>query len=65
MKGVENMLEIETAGGKPINRPKSWEEDQRQRKKETKKKNWFWNGDFDVLLFVPHTPGGQLAKLMR
>ena len=59
------MQDIETAGGRPINRSKSWEEDLRQRTKEMKKKNWFRKGDFDVPLFVPHTPGGQLAKMMR
>jgi hypothetical protein len=64
VKGFEKMQDIETAGGRPINRPKSWEEDLRQRTKEMKKKNWFRKGDFDVPLFVPHTPGGPLAKMM-
>ena len=65
VKGFEKMQDTETAGGRPINRPKSWEEDLKQRTKEMKKKNWFRKGNFDVPLFVPHTPGGQLAKIMR
>ena len=59
------MLEEEENGGRPINRPKSWEEDKRQRKKELQKRTWFRKGGFDVPLFVPHTPRGVLAKAMR
>ena len=65
VQGFDKMQDIENSGGRPINRPRFWEDDQRQKKKESKKKNWYRTGNFDVPLFVPHTPGGQLAKLMR
>ena len=41
-----------------------WDEDNRQKKKATQSKNWFRKGGFDVPLFVPCTPGGELAKRM-
>ena len=56
MEGFDKMLE-ERRGGKPINTPRSWEEDQRQKKKELQPKSWFRKGGYDVPLFVPHTPG--------
>ena len=47
------------------NQRRTWNQDQRQKKKELQKKNWFAKGGYDVPLFVPHTPGGELAKRMR
>ena len=34
VEGFDKMLEEEQNGGRPINRPKSWQEDKRQKKKE-------------------------------
>ena len=59
------MLQREANEGVPINKPRAYEEDQRQRKKFFQKKCWFKKGGYDVPLFVPHTPGGELAKRMR
>ena len=58
VQGFDKMQDIENSGGRPINRPRFWEDDQRQKKKESKKKNWFRKGNFDVPVLVPHTPGG-------
>ena len=65
VEGFDKMLEEEQNGGRPINRPKSWEEDKRQKKKELQKRTWYRKGGFDVPIFVPHTPRGVLAKAMR
>ena len=65
MEGYDKMLEVERRGGRPVNRPRSWGEDERQKKKELQGKNWFRAGGFDVPLFVPHTPHGELAKRMK
>jgi hypothetical protein len=65
VEGFDKMAEVARSGGQPINRPRSWEEDRRRRKKELQKKNWFRPGGFDVPLFVPHTPRGELAQRMR
>ena len=63
--GYDKMRAEELRGGRPVNRPRTWEEDQRQTRKEDQSKNWFRKGGFDVPLFVPHTPGGELANKIR
>ena len=39
--------------------------DKRQKKKELQKSNWYKNGGYEVPLFIPHTPRGELAQKMR
>ena len=58
VEGFDKMLEEEINGGRPINRPRTWEEDRRQKKKELQKRNWYRKVGYDVPLFVPHTPRG-------
>ena len=41
VEGFDKMVEEEQNGGQPINRPRSWEEDRRQKKKELQKRNWY------------------------
>ena len=59
------MVKLEREGGRPVNRPRSWEEDKRQKKKHLKKQNRFHSGGHHVPVFVPHTPGSELARRMR
>ena len=59
------MVESKKSWGRPINRPRSWQADQRQKQKHDKKKYWFRRGGHHVPLFVPHTPGSELVKLMK
>ena len=65
MEGYDRMLETERRGGRPVNRLRSWGEDERQKKKELQSKTWYRAGGFDVPLFVPHTPHGELARRMK
>ena len=65
VEGFDKMLEVERSGGRPINRLRSWEEDERQKKKELQSKVWYRAGGFDVPLFIPHTPKWELAKRIR
>ena len=65
MAGFNKMVEVEKEGGRPINRPRSWEEDRRQVQKESRQLNWFRAGGHHVPVFVPHTPGSELARRMR
>ena len=65
VEGYEKMFEIEKSGRRPVNRPRTWEEDKRQRKKELEKRNWFRKGGYQIPLFVPHTPGGELVRRMK
>ena len=46
-------------GGKPINRLRSWEEDQRLKKKELWKKTWFRKGGMIYPSLYPITQGGN------
>ena len=56
VEGFEKMLEVKRGGGRPINRQRSWEEEERQKKKELQSKVWFKGGGFDVpLLFSTHS----------
>ena len=65
MVGYDRMLEEERRGGRPVNMSRRWDEDQRQRRKEMQGKEWYRQGGYDVPLFVPHTPRGELAQRMR
>ena len=65
VEGFDKMLRESEQGGRPINSPRTWEEDLRQKNKYFKKKRWFRKGGYDVPLFVPHTPRGELAKKMK
>ena len=65
VEGFHKMIEVSKTGGRPINRARTWEQDKRQKKKELQGRNWYRQGGYDVPLFVPHTPGGELAKRMR
>ena len=63
LKGWDKMVEQQQQkGGRPINRPKSYEETKRKQQKSQKEKNWFKSGRYTSVLFCPWTPGGELAK---
>jgi hypothetical protein len=46
VEGFDRMAEVARSGGRPINRPRTWEEDLRHKKKELKKQDWFRPGGF-------------------
>ena len=54
MTGFDKMVEVERGGRWPVNQPRSWDEDNRQKKKELQGKLSFRKGGFDVPLFVVH-----------
>ena len=63
--GLEKMRGLELEWGCPVSRPRSWEEDKRKCIKELENKNWFRKGGYNVSLFVPHTPGGEIVNRMK
>ena len=65
LAGFKKMVEVEREGGRPVNRTRSWEEDIRQVQKQSRQQNRFATGANHVPVFVPHTPGSELAKRMR
>ena len=52
-------------GMKPLNRPKAWQCEQRERKKKKKRSNWSTKGGYVAPIFVPATPRGELAQELR
>ena len=65
LKGWDKMVEQQRKGGRPINRPKSYEEAKRKQQKSQKQRNWFKTGGYTSVMFCPWTPGGELAKRWR
>ena len=63
--GYDKMRAEELRGGRPVNRPRTWEEDQRQTRKEDQSKNWFRKGGITTTLTVPTTPAGKLASMVK
>ena len=57
------MMENEERGIRPIHRPKGWNRSERIEQKQLKKKNWYKQGGFDSVLFIPATPEGKLKRM--
>ena len=55
----------EKEGIRPIFRPKDWNKDERKKAKKSKKYEWSTKGGYIAPIFVPSSPGGELAKEMR
>ena len=66
-KAFENMIKEDRNGIKPLYRDRNWKSEERQAEKQTKKRNWFRNENsmYKTVLFVPPTPGSQLAKELQ
>ena len=62
VEGFDKMLEVERSGGRPINRLRSWEEDERQKKKELQKKSGI---EQEALTFLCSFPTLQRGSLQR
>ena len=63
--GYEKMLKVEMEGGRPVNRPDSCDKTSRKKRKIVEEKTWYRRGGNDTVLFVPTTPGSELASRMR
>ena len=63
VKAYQTMRENEVNDIRPIHRPKSWHKEERIEQKERKRKEWYKQGGFDTVLFVPSTPGGKLKHM--
>ena len=59
VEGFNKMLQEEEKGGRPIHRPRTWDEDLRQKNKYFQKKHWFSKGGFDVPLLSLTPPWGS------
>ena len=63
INAFEIMMENEKRGIRPIHRPKEWHKAERLEQKEKKKKDWYKQGGFDSIIFVPSTPDGELKRM--
>ena len=61
----DRMVQQHEEGIRPINRPRDWKEEERRKDKAKKKKNWSTRGGYIAPIFVPATPGGELAKELK
>ena len=59
LQGYKKMLEVERAGGRPVNRLQKSDQIARKKQKTIKKDNWYKNGTYSTVLFVPCTPGSN------
>ena len=67
LKAFENMVEEDRKGNKPLFRDRKWQYEERLAEKQNKKRNWFRNENskYKSVLFVPPTPGSQLARELQ
>ena len=61
----DQMVKNDFEGAQPIFRPKDWQKIERRKNKEKKKNNWANKGGHIAPIFVPPTPNGELAKILR
>ena len=65
LTGWESIVEEHLAGRRPINRPRSWKEHERQETKWRKRTSWFKAGGYSTVMFCPFTPNSELAARWR
>ena len=63
INAFEIMMEKEEMEIRPMHRPKEWQKAERMEQKERKKKDWYKQGGFDSVIFIPSTPKGELKRL--
>ena len=61
----DKMLEDDRRDIRPLYRPKDWQVVDRRNEKDRKKHNWSSKGGHIAPIFVPPTPDGELAKMLR
>ena len=65
LNAIRLIKEKEALGIRPINRPKEWRREEREKEKLEKKKSWYKSGGFDSVLFVPATPKSKLKNMYQ
>ena len=70
VQGFENMQRREQEGGQPVDRPRSYDEEGRRRRKEGKRGRWYrkeprGTSIREGALIIPPTPDGELAKALK
>ena len=63
VNAYQTLMENEANHIRPIYRPKDWHKEERMEQKERKRREWYKQGGFDTVLFIPTTPGGKLKHM--
>jgi hypothetical protein len=61
----DRMVQEDSQGTIPVNRPKKWQEKERADIMRKKMHNWSTKGGCIAPIFVPSTPNGELAKELK
>jgi hypothetical protein len=61
----DKMKKEDEDGVRPLNRPREWQQEERRKKKTSKRHNWSTKGGHIAPIFVPSTPNGELAKILK
>ena len=61
--GYERLIAACERGERPLYRPRRWQQQERHKAKLLKRVAWYRPAD--TVLFLPATPGGELAELAR
>ena len=62
LKAFDHITKCDDNGVRPKNREKNWKRVERIEEKRRKRNEWYKEGGFDSVLFVPMTPHGELRK---
>ena len=65
LAGWDKMQQVAAEGGRPVNRPASWNAEERAKEKIGKSMMWHKKGGYDVPIFIPCTPGSELARKIK
>ena len=59
------MKVVDETGNRPMYRPSNWNKEERLLEKERQKNSWSNKGGFKAPIFIPATPNGELAKILK
>ena len=62
LEGWRKMVEEQRKGGRPVNRPRKWNEEEREDSKSKKKTSWYCAGGYSTVIFCTYTPNSVLAN---
>ena len=65
LKAFNHITRCDITGVRPRNREKNWKRGERIDEKRRKRNEWYKEGGFDSVLFVPMTPDGELRKMYQ
>ena len=65
MTAFDRMKEEQEHVDRPINRPRSYQPEVRRKKNLSAKSNWYQNGGYSTVMFVPATSQGKRANMLR